>query len=714
VAQDRMSDNSAASALDDDSHPTAEQEDTKLVRDDELMYDMDPSAGQTGRAHRPPSPVAPQMVAAPMSEPYRTRRELITDEDPTRTRYRSTPPPMPPPRAVEPRPASAGAGSPVPREHPSAAAASARVPARQREATWPSVPIPSPPLRNWPADAGEARATAQYYAGEPVGPFESERNSVQRRGAADFGDSTLMGFPASEDGADPLHVSDRVRAHAAHSQHDRMLPILREGDVVLGRYRVIHVVEDGPVMTADVVRLGFGSAAQAVVLKADGLGTLSAHEHLIRTARMVAQLQSEHVARILDLSTSRSRVAYVVSERPGVSDLSDLLRMRGALTVSEALDYIVQIADALAQAHAYGISHGSLRPARVFVSESADGGALLKVTGFGVLGQWSLLSTTASLQTGEGLDGALRYLAPEQIRTPDRVDTRCDIWALGLLLHEMLTGVTTFRGSSSAAALAMIVADPVPSITAVRPDVPRALESVVMRCLEKRPDARFANVAELVRALKPLVPAETQGAIERIVRISARSPRSASTLIPPQNALVHLPTRDGFGSASPPSLANAQGPHKTVHLGMVIALVVVTGALAGVLGAVFIARLPMAPTRTLTQEAPPSQAQPIPQTASGGLQPVQGIAVAQPVSEGAPNPASATAPVTNQQQQVSGPPRAAAAPSAAQQKPFAQGTPHKVAMSPPVVKQVPPAPEVRQPEVKTDSPARDHLFDDIN
>jgi serine/threonine-protein kinase len=477
--------------------------------------------------------------------------------------------------------------------------------------------------------------------------------------------------------------------------------MVQEGNVVLGRYRVTQVVDDGAVVTADVVRLGFGSTAQIFMLSPESRGIASAYEHLLRTTRAVAQMQSEHIARVLDLSRSRTRAPYVVVERSGFADLADVLRMRGALPMSEALDYAIQVADALAEAHALGIIHGSLRPSRVFVMESADGTPLAKVAGFGFLGQWSVQS-----RHPDATQTALRYLSPEQIRTPDLLDVRSDIWALGLLMHEMLIGSPAFSGVSAAGTLAVIAADPAPSISAARSDVPRALDSVVRRCLEKRAEERYASIAEVVRALKPFVAPDAHAKIERIVRIGARSSRPAPAFVQSQSALVHQPASNSFRTGSPVSVpSGAQSTQPTVRLGALVGIVVAAGACAGVFGALVIARF-WSPLTVNPLNATTYVKARVPEQAPVSV-PVNPVQVALPTQLAVPiasAPAQAPAPAAASSSELNHP--NPAVPS--KTRSIASRVEARVAAaSPAVSKPVPPT------GAKSSETAGNHLFDDI-
>ncbi len=384
--------------------------------------------------------------------------------------------------------------------------------------------------------------------------------------------------------------SDRVLLERRKLQRKE---IIREGDVLLGKLRIERVTSEGLLVTADAVHLGLGTRAQVVLLSPHGRGFPEAEEHFLRTARTVAQMQSEHVARVTEVGTLESGAPFLVAELPGPSDLNEVLRVRGPLAVSDAVDYTVQIAEALAEAHSLGVIHGNLRPASLRLSEGIDGWPLIKVLGFGAMAQWSLGSVSTRAPGHRGFaaaHSALPYLSPEQIRSPSNLDTRTDIWSLGAMMHEMLVGWPLYHADSTAALLAMIAADAPPPITSVRGDVPRQLESIVLRCLEKDRRARFDTVAELARALQPYVPAESQPMVDRIVRVMARSSTMPSSAYSrPLSAMVHVRSHASPGSAGPgrtfeSRLAPPQAPKKG-RLGITIGAVMFLGAVAGIASA---------------------------------------------------------------------------------------------------------------------------------
>jgi len=309
-------------------------------------------------------------------------------------------------------------------------------------------------------------------------------------------------------------------------------------------------------------------------------------------------MQSEHVARVTEIGTLESGAPFFVTELAGYSDLAEVLRVRGPFTVSDAVDVTVQIAEAFAEAHALGVIHGSLRPSSLRMSEGIDGWPLVKVLGFGAMAQWSLSSASVRPvgHRSAVANSALPYLSPEQIRSPGELDTRTDIWSLGAILHEMLVGWPLYHADNTAALLAMIAADPPSPITGMRGDVPRQLESIILRCLQKDRTSRFATVADLARALQPYAPPETQATIERIVRVMARGSSVPSAYSRPHSAMVHVrshnPGPRPFESKTAPKEAS---PYR---LGILVGAVVVLGAAAGVSGAVFAAQMLRSPSTT--------------------------------------------------------------------------------------------------------------------
>jgi serine/threonine protein kinase len=186
--------------------------------------------------------------------------------------------------------------------------------------------------------------------------------------------------------------------------------------------------------------------------------------------------------------------------------LGELMKRRGPLPVEEALDYVLQACEALEEAHAKGIVHRDLKPENIFLIHRADGTPLVKVIDFG-------LSSGAELAGADGdsgtsstkgeIVGSPPYMSPEQVRDFETVDARTDIWSLGAILYELLTGSLIHEAESTGATLTKICHCPVSSLRGRRPDLPPELDRVILRCLERDPDRRVKDVRALAAALLP-------------------------------------------------------------------------------------------------------------------------------------------------------------------------------------------------------------------
>src|SRR5580700_3489838 len=274
------------------------------------------------------------------------------------------------------------------------------------------------------------------------------------------------------------------------SQQDAALP--SPGDVIAEKYRVERLLGRGG--------MGAVFAAQHLILNQRValkllLGELAdsqeASTRFVNEARAAAQIQGEHVARVLDIGQLPNGTPFMVLEYLEGSDLAGILQQRGPLPVTEVADFALQALDALAQAHSAGIVHRDLKPANLFLTRRHDGTSLVKVLDFGI--SKNTLQPTGMTST-RAVMGSPEYMSPEQLRTPRGVDTRTDIWSLGVILYELLTGRMPFTGEAIGELFMQIMEGTPPPLRSHQPDVPAALEVVVMRCLSRDPAARFQTV----------------------------------------------------------------------------------------------------------------------------------------------------------------------------------------------------------------------------
>jgi eukaryotic-like serine/threonine-protein kinase len=311
---------------------------------------------------------------------------------------------------------------------------------------------------------------------------------------------------------------------------------VREGDILAAKYRVDKILGAG----------GMGVVVAATHLKLDQRVALKflinndvddqAAARFLREARAVVKLRSENVVRVLDTGTLDHGQPYIVMELLEGRDLAQELSLRGRVTVVEAADWVLQACEGIAEAHSVGIVHRDLKPANLFLTRRADHSTLIKVLDFGIA---KLLDVQRapdySLTKTATLMGSPHYMSPEQIRNAKSVDQRADIWALGIVLYELVAGRAPFSATTAPALLAQIVADPPQPLRAARPEVPRALEALINRCLEKDPARRFANVADLARELARFASEEGRASSERVSRISlppaVRKPAQSEALL---------------------------------------------------------------------------------------------------------------------------------------------------------------------------------------
>jgi serine/threonine protein kinase len=337
----------------------------------------------------------------------------------------------------------------------------------------------------------------------------------------------------------------------------------KPGDVLAGKYTLERVLGKGGMGTVFAAR--HGELGQLVAIKVLHSSASSASARFLREARISAGLLSEHTARVFDLGRTSAGAPFLVMEHLEGEDLSRVVR-RGPLPPSLALDYALQICDALAEAHAAGVVHRDLKPSNVFVTRRADGSPCLKVLDYGISKRLAAPGTeeSHSLTERHSLLGSPAYMSPEQLRQSKDVDARADIWSMGVLLYELLTGSRPFKAPVLSALSVSIAADVPPPPSSVNAAVPPAFEHAIMRCLSKDPHGRFASAAELAAELRGPAPPQRAGRFRQRVAITIGacalaaaalrwgSPRSGLELSRNEAAMLPGPAKPS--SPGPPRL----------------------------------------------------------------------------------------------------------------------------------------------------------------
>jgi eukaryotic-like serine/threonine-protein kinase len=322
-------------------------------------------------------------------------------------------------------------------------------------------------------------------------------------------------------------------------------PNVSPGDVLAGKYFVTRVIGRGGMGV--VVEAKHAELHERVAIKVlhkrylDNAEALARFQH---EARASVRIRGEHSARLLDIGTTDAGAPFIVMELLEGADLSQIIRS-GLLPVQEAVLYILQACEGMAEVHAHGIVHRDLKPGNLFVSRRPDGTPLVKVLDFGIAkstlpmndGERAVTMTLVAL-------GTPLYMSPEQIRSSRDVDARADVWSLGAILYELLAGRPAFGGNSVANITAQVLEAQPPSVAAIRPEVSPELDKALGRALAKKPEQRFVDVAAFAKAIAPFAGEAGQAHAERAARILRGEGRgigatrftATGTALPPTDA----------------------------------------------------------------------------------------------------------------------------------------------------------------------------------
>ncbi len=315
---------------------------------------------------------------------------------------------------------------------------------------------------------------------------------------------------------------------------------IRPGDVIGGKYRVEKIIGQGGMGT--VVRARHTLLEQDVAIKvlANELAADPQYAaRFLREAQTAVSIKGEHVVRVLDVGTRENGAPFMVMEYLQGNDLGALVEESGPLHVQDAVDYVLQACEALAEAHVAGLTHRDIKPSNLFLAKRSDGSPMVKLLDFGIAKPASATDTRLTA-TGAAM-GSPSYMSPEQVRNAKDVDHRSDIWSLGASLHELLTGTPPFHAETFPALCAAIIADDPTPIRSVRSDVPLELEAVIAKCLEKKIDGRYPDVAVLALALAPFGGPDCRVSVERITKI-IRPVQISAELSAPRISLTSSPS----------------------------------------------------------------------------------------------------------------------------------------------------------------------------
>src|SRR5580704_11449008 len=273
---------------------------------------------------------------------------------------------------------------------------------------------------------------------------------------------------------------------------------LRPGMVVGGKFALLRRIGEGGVgVVFEAEDTWIGRRVALKVL----------HSHLAqrpdvllrfrREARAAAMTNHPNIVGVFEVGQCRDGSPFIVQELLDGETVRERIDAVGRLAPSVAVEILVPIMGALAAAHRAGIVHRDIKPENIFLARAPDGGTTPKLIDFGIA---KIASTDRTTLTGT-IVGTPAYMAPEQVSGGAEIDPRTDVWAMGALMHEMLSGRCPYEGPSAHAVLAKILSEPAAPLASHAPDVPAELAAIVDVALARDPARRHPTMDAFLDAL---------------------------------------------------------------------------------------------------------------------------------------------------------------------------------------------------------------------
>jgi serine/threonine protein kinase len=279
----------------------------------------------------------------------------------------------------------------------------------------------------------------------------------------------------------------------------------RVGEVLAGKYRIVRLMAEGGM--AAVYEAHHTEVGHRFAVKFLRPGLLADHQDVLerfqQEGRTAGSLESENIAGTVDCGYTTRGIAYLVMDHLAGEDLGALLAREGPLPVARAADILIQACRGIGTAHAAGIVHRDVKPENLFLCKHGDGSVLVKVLDFGI----AKLTSGSRVQirkTAAGSSmGTAYYMPPEQARGDEAIDHRADIYALGVILFQCLSGQLPHPGDSYNAILSHLLTRPPIAIETLRPELPPEIVAIVARALSSDPADRHASADALALDLAP-------------------------------------------------------------------------------------------------------------------------------------------------------------------------------------------------------------------
>lgn len=269
--------------------------------------------------------------------------------------------------------------------------------------------------------------------------------------------------------------------------------MITKGQLINDRYEIVRLIGEGGMANVYLAKDTILDRKVAVkVLRGDLAGDEKFVRRFQREALSASSLSHPNIVEIYDVGEDEGNF-YIVMEYIEGKTLKQLIKKRGVLSLPETMDIMLQLLDALASAHDSYIIHRDIKPQNIMIKESG----LVKITDFGI----AMALNSAQLTQTNSVMGSVHYLPPEQASGKGST-IRSDIYSLGILMFEMLTGKVPFRGDSAVEIALKHMKEPIPSVREINPVVPRSVENIILKATAKNPKNRYKDVREMADDIK--------------------------------------------------------------------------------------------------------------------------------------------------------------------------------------------------------------------